>query len=236
MHTRARLALLVLRCLLLVFCCLPLPAAVTAMPRSYLAAAGGANVLLDNVDGDVIDERLIGQFELGIGTHLGDRLLLEATFGVLGAQQQEGTIQPIYNPEDLLLPESARAYRLEANPLMLRLRYARGGMRTGYLKPEFDAGVGLYSVTRWLRPIPPFEPESINELLAAFEVGVSALLILDKNWMAVFGPRYTLTQRSDLVDDTNSLDGISILFGLRFFLNSPRDEPGGAGTVGHLRR
>ena len=229
MHTRARLALLAA-------CCFLLPRAATAIPRSYLAAAGGADVLLDNVDGDVIDERLIGQFELGIGTHLGDRLLLEATFGVLGAQQQEGTIQPIFDPEELLLPESVRAYRLEANPLMLRLRYARGGMRTGYLKPEFDVGLGLYSVTRWLRPIPPFEPESINELLAAFEVGVSALLILDKNWMAVFGPRYTLTQRSDLVDDTNSLDGISILFGLRFFLSSPRDEPGGAGTAGRDSR
>lgn len=229
MHTRARLALLAL-------CCTLLPRTVTAMPRSYLACAGGADVLLDNVDGDVIDERLIGQFELGIGTHLSDRLLLEATFGVLGAQQQEGTILPIFDPEELLLPESELAYRLEANPLMVRLRYARGGMRTGYLKPEFDVGMGLYSVTRWLRSAPAVAPGSTNDLLAAFEVGVSALLILDKNWMAVFGPRYTLTQRSDLVDDTNSLDGISILFGLRFFLNSPRDEPGGAGTVGRVRR
>jgi len=228
-HSRARLALLAL-------CCAALPGAAAAMPRSYLACAGGADVLLADVSGDVIDQRLIGQFELGIGTHLGDRLLLEATFGVLGAQQQQGTILPILDPEELLLPESKLAYRLEANPLMLRLRYARGGMRTGYLKPEFEAGVGMYSVTRWLRSVPSVPSGSTNELLAAFEVGVSGLLILDKNWMAIFGPRYTLTQRSDLVDDTDSLDGISILFGLRFFLNSPRDEPGGAGTVGRERR
>ena len=228
MSPRARLVLVAALCALW-------PSAATAMPRSYLAVAGGADVLLGNVEGDVIDQRLVGQFELGIGTHLGDRLLLEATFGILDPQQQEGRLLP-HLPAEGDLPDHVLAYRIEVNPMMLRLRYARSGMRKGYLKPEFQIGLGLFSVTRWLRPAPAVEPPSTNQLLPALEIGACMLLVLDKNWMAVFGPRYTLTKRSDLVDDTRSLDGVAILFGLRFFLNSPRDPAGAAPAAGLGRR
>ncbi len=196
-----------------------------AMPRTYLEFAGGAFVLTGQTGGDVVDSRTVGVVELGIGSHLTDNLLLEGTFGVQG--ERVGPIEPIYRLEDLLLPESARTYRIEANPIMLRLRYARGGMRTGYWKPEFNVGLGFVSVTRWLQPVPGLAQASVNDLLLAGELGVSVLLILGKNWMAHIGPRYMVTQREDLVDSTHHLDGISVLLGFRFFLNSPRDDPSG---------
>ncbi|MFQ5599963.1 MAG: hypothetical protein ACE5G2_05350 [Candidatus Krumholzibacteriia bacterium] len=194
-----------------------------ALPRSYLNVGGGVDVLTTNLDGDVVDERVIGQIEIGIGTHLADHLLLEATFGRLGSQQQANPLV-IVDPSELFLPESELAYRVEVNPIMLRLRYAHSGLRSGYVKPEFHAGVGLYSVTRWMRPVLGLEPDTTNLLLPAFEVGTSALFVFDKNWMAYFGPRYTFMQRRDLVDETEHFDGLTLLLGFRFFLNSPREE------------
>lgn len=197
-----------------------------ALPRTYLEFSGGAFVLTGQTSGDVVDSRTVGLVEIGIGSHLTDNLLLEGTFGVHG--ERSGEIVPLFRAEDLLLPVSARTWRIEANPIMLRLRYARSGMRTGYLKPELQVGFGFVSVTRWLQPVPGFVPESRSDLLLAGEVGISALFILGKNWMAHLGPRYTMTQREDLVDSTHHLDGISVLLGFRFFLNSPRDDPEGA--------
>ena len=202
---------------------------VGALPRTYLEFSGGAYVLTGETSGDVVDTPTVGLVEVGIGTHLTDNLLLEGTFGVHG--DRTGPIVPINRFEDLLLPESARTWRLEANPIMLRLRYARSGMRTGYLKPEFHLGFGFISVTRWLQPFPTVPIASVNDLLLAGEVGISALFIMGKNWMAHAGPRYTVTQREDLVDSTHDLDGISVLLGFRFFLNSPRDDPEGARSL-----
>ena len=199
-----------------------LPAAGSAMPRTYLALTGGANVLTGDVSGDVVDSRTLGAFELAVGSHLNDDLLLEGSFGVYGAQT--GPIIPIFRLEDLSLPESQRTFRLEVNPIMLRLRYARGGMRTGYVKPELELGVGFLSVTRWLQPVPGLVPGTTSDLLMAGEVGLSAMLILGKNWMALLGTHYLVTEREDLVDELGHLDSIAILLGFRFFLNSPRDE------------
>jgi hypothetical protein len=203
-----------------------LAASASAVPRSYLNLSGGADVLTTNLDGDVVNDRVVGHVELGIGTHLGDDLLMEGTFGVLGTQQQDTRPLPLNpnDPEDLNLPDHLRVYRVEVNPIMLRLRWARSGMRKGYMKPELSVGAGIYSVSRWLRPFPSVVPEVTSELLAAFEVGASALFVFGKNWMGYMGPRYTFTQRTDLVDETDHLDGLSLLLGFRFFLNSPRDE------------
>lgn len=199
-----------------------LPAPGAAMPRTYLAMTGGANVLTGAVGGEVVDSRTLGVFEVAIGSHLNDDLLLEGSFGVYGAQT--GPIIPIFELDDLLLPESARTFRLEVNPMMVRLRYARGGMRTGYLKPELQAGVGFLSVTRWLQPVPGLPPDTASDMLFCGEAGLSALLILGKNWMASLGARFLITEPEPLVDDLDDLNSVAILFGLRFFLNSPRDE------------
>ncbi len=212
-----------------IFCGAVAAPRVAALPRTYLEFSGGAFVLTGETSGDVVDTRTVGLVELGVGSHLTDNLLLEGTFGVHG--ERTGPIVPIFDIEDLLLPESARTWRLEANPIMLRLRYARSGMRTGYLKPEFHLGLGFISVTRWLQPVPGFAMASVNDLLLAGEVGVSFLFILGKNWMAHVGPRYTMTQREELVDSTHHLDGVSVLLGFRFFLNSPRDDPNGARSL-----
>jgi len=212
-----------------ILCSAALAPRLAALPRTYLEFSGGAYVLTGETSGDVVDTPTVGLVEVGIGTHLTDNLLLEGTFGVHG--DRTGPVEPILDPEDLFLPESERTWRLEANPMMLRLRYARSGMRTGYLKPEFHLGLGFISVTRWLQPIPGFAMASVSDLLLAGEVGVSALFILGKNWMAHAGPRYTMTQREDLVDSTHHLDGVSILLGFRFFLNSPRDDPEGSRSL-----
>lgn len=201
-------------------CCLPLSA--TALPRTYLALAGGPTVLLGDVGGDVVDSRTLGQFEVAIGSHLNDDLLLEGSFGVYGSQT--GPIIPIFELEDLLLPESERTFRIEVNPILFRLRYAPGGMRTGYLKPEMQLGLGCLSVNRWLQPVPGLPPETVSDLLPCVDAGLSALLILGKNWMATLGARLTLTTNEDLVDDLDDLNSIAIVLGFRFFLNSPRDE------------
>ncbi len=200
-----------------------LASGVAAAPRTYLSVNGGVDVLNTNLNGDVVDNRVIGQIEMGIGSHLNDDFLLEGTFGFLGSQRQSGRVLPI-SIDEIDLPVHLRAYRLDVNPIMLRLRWAGSGMRKGYVKPELSVGAGLYSVSRWLRPLPFIEPEVTSDLLGAFEVGASALFIFGPNWMGYLGPRYTFTQRTDLVDDTDHLDGLSLLIGFRFFLNSPRDE------------
>lgn len=200
-----------------------LPAAARALPRTYLNFNGGVDVLTTDVSGDVVTDRVIGQVELGIGTHLTDDLLIEGTFGLLGTQEQLPPVPPL-SLDEVDLPEHERTFRIEVNPLMLRLRWAHSGMRTGYMKPEFSVGAGVYSVSRWLRPVPSVAPDVANDLLAAAELGASVLFVFGKNWMSYFGPRYTFTQRTDLVDDTDHLDGLSVLLGFRFFLNSPRDE------------
>jgi hypothetical protein len=210
-----------IRCIPLAALLLALAGLLHAAPRSYLAASGGAVVLNTNLDGDVVSERVIGQLEIGVGTHLNDNLLLEATFGFLG--QQEGD-ERFRAPSATLPPESEITFRVAVNPMMVRLRYTRTGMRTGYMKPEFEVGFGAYHVTRWLQPLPGIEAETTSRFLPALEVGFSALFILGKNFSATFGPRYTMTQRIDLVESTDHLDGLSILLGFRFFLKSARDE------------
>lgn len=202
----------------LTFCVLVLTldcVAARATPRSFLSVGAGAQVYTAHVGEPVFDQRAVGQFEVGVGTQLGEDFLLEGSFGFYGTQEtQFGDV------------ERFQVFRLECNPIMLRLRYARSGMRVGYLKPELQAGIGMYSVTRWLQPIPGIEPETERDLLMAGEVGVAALFILGRNFMATVGSRFTMTQRKDLVEQVRHLDGFGFLLGFRFFLNSPRDEAG----------
>jgi hypothetical protein len=206
---------------LVLACCGP----AHAMPRTYLTVSGGADVLAETSAGEVMDERTVGQLDIGIGTQLGDDMLLEVSFGRLGTfEDPDPTL--ITDPTDPLLqaPDHAKTYRMEVNPLMLRLRYAHGGVRTGYIKPELSAGLGIYSVTRSLLPLIGIPPATENDLLPAVELGIAGLMVMQKNWMGFLAARYTLTKRLQLVEDVDNLDGLSILLGFRFFLNSPRDE------------
>ena len=192
------------------------------MPRTYLQVSGGANVLNTNLSGTVVKERVVGHFELGIGGHLTDNTLLEVSFAVMGKQEDENARQ-ISNQESLL-PDTEKAYRVEINPLMVRLRHTRSGMRQGYIKPEVSLALGFYSVTRWIRSFAGIPPAATSQLLPAGEIGASMLMILGSNFMGSLGARYTVMQRRGISQGTKHFDGFSIILGFRFFLNSPRDE------------
>lgn len=212
-----------LRALVLTALWMTLPVATTAAPRTYLHLAGGANVLNTNLDGTVVKERVVGHFEIGVGGHLSERTLLELSFATMGSQEDpEATV--LYDYEELLLPDTEKAYKVEVNPIMLRLRHARSGMRQGYLKPEFSLGAGAYSVTRWLRPLNGVPPAPTSQLLPAVELGASMLMILGNNFAGSLGARYTIMQRRGISQDTEHFDGFSLLLGFRLFLSSPADE------------
>jgi hypothetical protein len=87
-----------------------------------------------------------------------------------------------------------------------------------------SAGLGIYSTTRSLIPLLGIPPATENDLLPAVELGIAALMMMQKNWMGFLEARYTFTKRLQLVEDVDNLDGLSILLGFRFFLNSPREE------------
>lgn len=196
---------------------------VGALPRTYLQVSGGANVLNTNLSGTVVKERVVGHFELGIGGHLTDNTLLEVSFAVMGKQEDLDARQ-IFDPQESLLPDTEKAYRVEINPLMMRVRHTRSGMRQGYLKPELSLGVGVYSVTRWIRSFAGIPPASTSQLLPAAELGASMLMIMGSNFMGSLGARYSVMQRRGISQGTEHFDGLSIILGFRFFLNSPRDE------------
>jgi hypothetical protein len=194
-----------------------------SLPRTYLALSGGANVLNTDLNGSVVKERVVGHFEIGVGSHITDRTLLELSFAVMGSQEDPDATA-IYDVHELLLPDTEKAYRVEVNPLMMRLRHSRSGMRQGYIKPEFSLGLGVYSVTRWLRNIYGVPPVPTSQLLPAVEAGASMLMILGDNFAGTLGARYTIMQRRGISQGTEHFDGFSVLLGFRFFLNSPADE------------
>jgi hypothetical protein len=207
--------------LLVVLACLAGPA--WTLPRTYLTLSGGANVLNTDLNGSVVKERVVGHFEIGVGGHLTDRTLLELSFAVMGAQEDPDATA-IYELDDLLLPDTEKAYKVEVNPVMLRVHHARSSLRQGYIKPEFSLGVGAYSVTRWLRNIYGIPPAPTSQLLPAVEAGVAMLMILGDNFSGTLGARYTVMQRRGISQGTEHFDGFSVLLGFRFFLNSPADE------------
>jgi hypothetical protein len=170
----------------------------------------------------VITTRSNGNLELAVGHQFGDRLLVEFSYGILGRREQEPPIGAL--PIDALPPPAyARAYRVQANPMFLRARYAHSGQRTEYLKPELSLAFGFVQVSRLLRNVPFIPPEDTSQLLPSLEVGAAALFVFTKTFMMTAGVRYRLTEREPIVDATHHLDGVVIGLGLRSFLPSPRD-------------
>ena len=197
------------------------PAAARKLPRSYLAMAGGAKVYTADVSGDVMNERAAGHIELGVGVQVANPLLVEFTYGWDGTFNQEPPILPL--PLEPPPADTERAFQVELNTIFLRLRYAKSGMRTEYMKPEFTLGTGWIQVSRLLRTYPPLPYEPTSQMLFAGEVGAGALVVFSKNFMGTVGARFTLTERRGVVDETKHLDGFSFLVGFRTFLPSPRD-------------
>ena len=171
----------------------------------------------------MVKERVVGHFEIAVGGQLTDRTLLELSFATMG-EQEDVDARPIFDLDDLLVPDRERVYKVQVNPLMLRVRHARSGMRSGYVKPEFSFGLGAYSVTRWLRNFASIPPEPTSQLLPAVELGASMMMILGQNFSGSLGARYTMMQRRGISQSTEHLDGLSLLLSFRFFLNSPADE------------
>lgn len=190
--------------------------------RSYLTLNGGAGILTGNVEGDVIDSRAMGLFEIGVGYQINDRSLVEFTYGFMGQHQQAGPIDPLPIGEPLR-PDAELAFRVTLNSLLLRWQFAPSGQRTGYFKPAFSLGAGYYQVTSLLRPVGGVPPFDTSQLLPALEVGAAALFVFSRNSMGYVGARFAVTDREPIVDDTDHLDGFALLLGFRVFLPSPRD-------------
>jgi hypothetical protein len=206
--------------LLLLLAAVPCQASKT--PKSCLTMAGGAKIFTGNVSGDVMDSRSTGHVEIGIGVQLAAPWMVEFAYGWEGTFVQDPPIWSL--PFGQMPPaDTERAYQVGLNPLMMRLRYAPSGLRTGYLKPEFSVGAGWVLVTRLLTNYPTYPAEESSQMVAAGEVGAAGLVVFSKNFMGTVGARFTVTERRGIVDDTDHLDGFSFLIGFRTFLPSPRD-------------
>jgi len=204
-----------------------LPAEGRRLSRNYLAFAAGTDILTGDVSGDVIDSRGNAAGEIGVGHQFNDHWLVEFTYGFLGRYEENQAYRPL-PPLDPLPPDIESAFRVSANPLYLRARWTRSGIREEYFKPELSLGLGYMQVTRLLRNYPNFPPFDTSQLLPALELGASALFVFSRNFMGYVGGRFTVTERRGIVDRTNSFDRVGLLFGFRTFLPSPRDvaEPG----------
>ena len=198
-------------------------AAKSPILRSYLTFEGGFDVLMTDLSGDVVQDRAAGLVDLGVEYQLGNRWVVEGTYGWLGRYRQAPPIGYV-PPQTRYPPDEARAFQVTVNPLLVRLRYARSGVRTGYLKPEWSLGLGFYQVTRFLRNYFAVPPEESSQLLPAAELGVAALFVFGPNFSMQAGGRYAFTQRRAIVDDTRHFDGLTIALGFRMFLPSPRDD------------
>jgi hypothetical protein len=204
---------------ILLLAAVPSHAKVTS--RSYLAFALGPNFLTGDVGGDVITSRATSWVEIGVGYQLSRTALIEFTYGWNGTFTQEGSYYPL--TPGTLPPDTERAFKVAFNPMLLRMRYAPGGVRTEYLKPELSAGIGFMQVSRLLRNAPSVPPEDTSQLLVAGEIGLAGLVVFSKNFMGTFGVRYTFTERRGIVDDLDHASGAAMLLGFRIFLPSPRD-------------
>jgi hypothetical protein len=197
------------------------PAGARPHTRSYLAFDVGADFLTADTSGPVMEGSAEGMGDIGVGYQLSDCWLIEATYGFMGRWQlpRYFALDPTVEPP----PDSKRVYRVTINPLFVRTHWARGGARTEYFKPQLSAGVGFVQVTRLLRNHPAVPPFDASQLLVSAEVGVAGLFVFSKTLMGWVGGRYRMTERRDIADDTRHMDGVSVLFGFRAFLPSPRD-------------
>jgi hypothetical protein len=194
------------------------------LSRSYLAITGGVGGLIADVGGDIVQGRTSGRFELGIGYQLGKTTLLEFTYGWMGTWQPDDLIGPLM-PDEGFPADTERAFRVGANPLMLRMRWARSGVRTEYLKPELSVGLGWVHVSRLLRNPPGIPPEETSQMIAACELGASALFVFTRDFSTSVGLRYTITERRGVVEEIGALDSVAFILAFRTFLPSPRDQP-----------
>jgi hypothetical protein len=193
------------------------------MTRSYLAISGGVGGLTGDVGGDVVRERATGRVEIGVGYQIAKTALLEFTYGWSGTWQPDELVGPLpFN--EAYPPDTERAFQVGTNPIMLRLRWARSGVRTEYIKPELSLGLGWVQVSRLLRNYPGIPPIDTSQMLAAAEIGVSALFVWTTNFTTSAGLRYTITERRGVVDDVGDLDSVALVLAFRAFLPSPRDE------------
>ncbi len=204
----------------------PVAAKERVYSRSYLTLSGGVDRFTGDVRSDVVQSRNTGTVQLGIGYQLADAFLLEFSYGWLGRFDQDPPIDALITPEDFRLTPSQRAFRVTVNDLMARVRWAHGGHRTGYFKPEASLGVGAYQVTRLLRNPSFVPPEDTSQLLAAVEFGTAALFVFSQNFIGIVGGRYTVMEREAIVDSVDHFDGFALTLGFRIFLPSPADVGG----------
>lgn len=190
--------------------------------KSYLLVNAGAGGLTGKITGAVVDSRASPRLDLGVGFQLSPRLLIEFSYGWSGTWSAEGPVGPLL-PSEGFPPATARAFEVGTNPIFARLRYARSGVRTEYLKPELSAGIGFVQVTRYLRNPPTIPPEETSQMLFAVELGASALFVFSKNFLGSVGLRYTITERREIVTDLDHMDSIAFVVSFRGFLPSPRD-------------
>src|SRR5262245_26573920 len=97
------------------------PAGARPWSRSYLAFGGGADILLADVGGDVMDSRSEGMGELGVGYQISKRWLIEGTYGFSGRWEQD-RYQPIGFDERPA--DKDRVFRVVLNQLYIRGRWA----------------------------------------------------------------------------------------------------------------
>lgn len=190
-------------------------------PRFYLGGAGGVHILTADVSGDVIDSRANGGADMAVGYQITPRWLTEFSYGFEGSYREDTRYIPLGpgdNPSD-----ADRTFRVRTNPLMLRTYFTRSSFREEYVKMQWSLGLGWVQVTRLLRnpgAVPPFDT---SQLLATAEVGAAALFVFTKNFSGFLGVRYRVTERRKIVDRTDHMDTVGLIFGFRSFLPSPRD-------------
>ena len=191
-------------------------------PKFYFGFTGGVGILTADVSGDVVDTRANGVIEIGVGYEVSKNWLMEFTYGFVGRYREDRLYLPL-DPDSLPPPDARRAYQVQVNPLFLRAFWTHSGIREEYAKPQLSIGVGFEQVSRLLRNYPGIPPEDTSQLLPAIEIGLASLFVFSRNFSGFLGARYTITERSDIVDKTRHLDTVGLVFGIRAFLPSPRD-------------
>lgn len=192
-----------------------------AVPRFYLGGAGGVQYLTADVSGDVIDSRTNIGLDIAVGYQITPRWLAEFSYGFEGSYRVDTRYIPL--PPGEFPSDAERAFEVRTNPLFVRTYFTRSSFREEYMKLQWSLGLGWVQVTRLLRNpagVPPFDT---SQLLAAVEFGGAALFVFSKNFSGFLGVRYRVTERRVIADRTSHMDSVSLVFGLRSFLPSPRD-------------
>src|SRR5262245_15445299 len=152
------------------------PPAEAKTRKGFLTVTGGGGGLVGSVGGEVLRSRFLPRFDLGLGYQVSSSFTLEATYGWSGTWEPQGPVTPLplfeRPPAD-----TQRAYWVGTNPLLLRCKWAWGGARTEYLKPELSLAAGWMQVTRLLRNPAFVAPQETSQMLATVELGGGALLV-----------------------------------------------------------